>query len=140
MRLQFVLVLTFQLPVRLVDKDKDARATAIMISTSMMANVHSGASTHTVPSRTNSSLRWSFIVFCTKYLTRYATFEGLPSSSTAGISILCLRVLEKSISRPPLLIVSYTRFTRRITYVNSITKGTMSPIVSEPIFDASSDE
>lgn len=58
--------------------------------------------THTPPSTTNSSVRESFITFAQRYLTKYATVGGLPSSTSLVKERVCFVTLSNSISRPPL--------------------------------------
>ena len=82
--------------------------------------------TYTVSSRTKSSFLGSFIRFLQSHFIRKATLAGCCSSFTAGIEILCFLVSEKSISRPPLLILrvcSLMDGTGSETYVNSTTRS-----------------
>lgn len=57
---------------------------------------------YTVSSRTNISLRGSFMRLSHSHWIRNAMVAGCPWASLAGIEILCLRWSEKSSSRPPL--------------------------------------
>ncbi len=85
--------------------------------------------THTWSSSTNISFLVSFMTSLHKNWTRKATVAALPFPSVDGISSLCIRWLEKSISRPPLSRSSHVSERlwscreRKSTYVNSTLIG-----------------
>lgn len=120
-RLHFIFLLAFQLPIRVVDENQNSRPPASfsvrlflyylpmqVIEDSFCGWIFNPSIVcllvvaYTVSSRTNISLRGSFMRLSHSHWIRNAMVAGCPWASLAGIEILCLRWSEKSSSRPPL--------------------------------------
>ena len=136
--LQLVCCLAFEFPVRIVNEHEHARSTVeyqLMFSTAITAT-----GSYTESSSTNISFRGSFIRFSQSQSMRKPTVAGFSSSCVAGMAILCFRLFEKSISRPPLIHISHRLcYLRRVaTNLNSTSRSIVAAII-ERLIAASQD-